>query len=225
MRTIQSQKSRGKAAGVATRLRLLVERCGGVNRLAEKARIPSSTVSRYLAGGSAPQLASSAALAHAGEVSLDWLASGRGSPDAPGSDIEESVPFYDLQASAGPGLIAPDHDPAAQRISLPISQIRRQTGVTSADLLAMLASGDSMETTILSGALLLLDRSIQNPREGIHVIQRGDDVLVKRVQPRGARSVLLISDNKRYAPEEVSLADPTVPVRFLGQVIWVGQHL
>lgn len=206
-------------------MRTIVDHRGGLSRLAEKAGVAASTISRCLAGGSSPNLASAAALARAGEVSLDWLASGRGSPDAHGSDMEESVPFYDLQASAGPGLLAPDHDPAAQRISLPVSQIRRQTGITSADVFAMLANGDSMEPTILSGALLLLDRSIQNPREGIHVIQRGDDVLVKRVQPRGVRSVLLISDNKRYAPEEVSLGDPTVPVRFLGQVIWVGQHL
>lgn len=219
------RKSSTAQTEIANRLRLLSDRCGGSSRLAEKAGVHASVVSRCLAEENSPNLSSAAAIALAGDVTLDWFATGRGSPDLPQSDIEEVVQFYDLRASAGPGLIAPGPNPAAQRIALPLAHIRRQTGAISADLCAMAASGDSMEPTIRNGALLLLDRSSREAREGIHVIARGDDVLVKRIQPLGARSVRLISDNPRYTAEDMPLDDPSVPVRFIGRVIWVGQPL
>ncbi len=220
-----SHKRKKSPTGLAGRLRILSDRCGGPSRLAEKAGVSASIVSRCLSDESAPNLASAAAIARAGGVTLDWLATGQGSPDRLESEIDSSVQFFDLQASAGPGLIAPEHDSASERIALPISQIRRQSGVTSTNLCALLARGDSMEPTIRNGALLLLDRSVQHPREGIHVIKRGDDVLVKRIQLIGTRSVRLISDNTRYIPEDMPLDDPSLPVRFVGLVIWIGQVL
>lgn len=220
-----SRKRKTDPDGLAKRLRLLSDRCGGPSRLAEKAGVNPSVVSRCLAEDNSPNLASAAALARAGGVTLDWFATGRGSPDALDSHLEEGVQFFDLQASAGYGLAAPDYETAGQRLALPIVQIRRQIGSTSKDLCALVAAGDSMEPTIRNGALLLLDRSVQHPREGIHVIHRGDDVLVKRIQPLGTRSVRLISDNPRYTPEDLPLDNPALIVRFIGLVIWIGQPL
>lgn len=219
------RKRKSDTEALAKRLRLISDRCGGPSRLAEKAGVNPSIVSRCLAEENSPNLASASALARAGGVTLDWFATGQGSPDILDSGMEEGVQFFDLQAGAGPGLVAPDYNPDEQRIALPITQIRRQSGATSTDLCALLAGGDSMEPTIQNGALLLLDRSVQHPREGIHVIQRGNDVLVKRIQPLGTRNVRLISDNPRYSPEDMALDDPSVPVRFIGLVIWIGQPL
>lgn len=208
----------------AERLASVAEKSGGPSRLAEKAGISASAMSRYLAGGVFPNLSSAAAIAHAGDVTLDWLGTGRGSAE-PWLARDESVAFYDLQASAGPGLLAVDQEPPEQTIALPIAQIRRQTGGASSDLCALLAEGDSMEPTIQSGALLLLDRASLQPREGVYVLLRGDAVLVKRIQPRGPNCLRLISDNSRYAPEDVSLDDASAPVRLLGRVIWIGQPI
>jgi phage repressor protein C with HTH and peptisase S24 domain len=138
---------------------------------------------------------------------------------------DEIVGFYDQQASAGPGLLAADKEPPTQTIALPLAQIRRQTGGASSNLCALLAEGDSMEPTIRSGALLLLERAFLQPREGVYVLLRGDDVLVKRIQPRGPNCLRLISDNSRYAPEDVSLDDASAPVRLFGRVIWIGQPI
>ena len=208
----------------AKRLEAVAEKVGGTSRLAEKAGVNPSTLSRYLAGEAFPNLYSAVAIAHAGSVTLDWLGTGRGSEELVGTG-DESVTFYDLQASAGPGLLAVDRQPPAQMIVLPLAQIRRQTGGVSSDLCALLAEGDSMEPTIQSGALLLLDRTSQQPREGVYVLLRGDDVLVKRIQPRGPNCLRLISDNTRYGVEDVPLDDASVPVRLFGRVIWIGQSI
>jgi phage repressor protein C with HTH and peptisase S24 domain len=208
----------------AKRLESVAERVGGPSRLAEKAGISPSSLSRYLTGVALPKLSSAAAIAKAADVTLDWLGTGRGSTTGAASG-GDTVAFYDLQASAGPGLLAPDNEPAAQTILLPLAQIRRQTGVASPNLCALLAEGDSMEPTIRSGALLLLDRAFPQPREGVYVLVRGDDVLLKRIQPRGPNCLRLISDNGRYAAEDVSLDDASAPVRLVGRVIWIGQPI
>lgn len=218
------QKRNDQQPEFAKRLANVAEKIGGPSRLAEKAGISPSALSRYLAGGVLPNLASAAAIAQAGNVTLDWLGTGRGSAEC-GLAGDESVAFYDLQASAGPGLLPVDQQPPAQTIALPMAQIRRQTGGVSTELCALLAEGDSMEPTIQSGALLLLDRASLQPREGVYVLLRGDDVLVKRIQPRGPNCLRLISDNTRYAPEDVSLDDASAPVRLFGRVIWIGKPL
>lgn len=220
---VAARKRNDSGHDFAKRLGSVAQSVGGASRLADKAGINPSTLSRYLTGRAVPKLSSAAAIAQAANVTLDWLGTGRGSSAGLGTD--ESVAFYDLQASAGPGLLATDKQPAPQSIVLPIAQIRRQTGVVSANLCALVAEGDSMEPTIRSGALLLLDRAVLQPREGVYVLLRGDDVLLKRIQPRGPNCLRLISDNGRYAAEDVSLDDPSAPVRLFGRVIWIGQPI
>lgn len=207
----------------ATRLQRVAEQNGGLSRLAAKAGMAPSTLSRYVGGRCSPNLSSAAALAVAGGVSLEWLGTGRGLETPAGVGREENVAFYDLQASAGPGLLPSNSAPPTQTIPLPLAQIRRQIGHTSTELCVILAHGDSMEPTIRSGALLLLDCAVSQLREGIFVVLRGDDVLVKRVQPRGPNRLRLLSDNEHYAPEDVPLDDTAVPVRLFGRVIWIGQ--
>lgn len=58
------------------RLRKLAAKTGGIGRLAKKANIPLSTMDKYLLG-SAPTYEKLVAIAHAGSVSVDWLATGR----------------------------------------------------------------------------------------------------------------------------------------------------
>lgn len=218
------QKGNKVMVDFAKRLEIVAEKVGGPSRLAERAGVNPGTLSRYLAGGAFPKLSSAAAIAQAGDVTLDWLGTGRGSSASPAAD-DDSVAFYDLQASAGPGLLAADQKPPVQTIALPLAQIRRQTGGALSNLCALLAEGDSMEPTIRSGSLLLLDRTFLQPREGVYVLLRGDDVLVKRIQPRGPNRLRLISDNERYGDEDVSLDDASAPVRLFGRVIWIGQPI
>jgi len=66
------------------RLRKLVTNVGGVGKLADKANIPLSTMQKYLQG-SAPTFEKLAAIAQAGNVSVDWLTTGK--------DYRETIPL------------------------------------------------------------------------------------------------------------------------------------
>lgn len=57
------------------------------------------------------------------------------------------------------------------------------------------------------GDLLLVNAAINTiEHDGIYVMQRGEDMLVRRVQRRDGHW-LLISDNSQYPPEVVSASD------------------
>lgn len=219
----KGQKNENERDNFANRLKIVAKKAGGLSRLAENAGVSLSALSRYSAG-TLPNLATAAAIAKAGDVSLDWLGTGRGMPEAE-SPEDSSIPFFDQRASAGPGLLALNHNPAAQTIFIPLAQIRRQTGIGPSNLCALLAEGDSMEPTFKSGDLLVLDRNSVQPREGVFVVLRGDDVLVKRIQPRGPQLLRIISDNERYGAEDVMMDDEASPVRLFGRVIWIGQPI
>lgn len=79
-----------------------------------------------------------------------------------------------------------------------------------------------MEPTIRNGALLVIDRSDQQVREGIYVVRRGEVLLVKRTQPRENQILRLQSDNRQYEPEDIDLKDSSQNIHILGRVVWTG---
>ncbi len=79
-----------------------------------------------------------------------------------------------------------------------------------------------MEDTISDGDLLLVNT--QEPRikdNAIYAISVNGDLIVKRVQRRLDGTIMVMSDNPRYRPEEVPphTADQ---LRVIGQVVWHG---
>ena len=87
------------------------------------------------------------------------------------------------------------------------------------------AAGDSMEPSIPDGAIMLLDTSITEVRNGwICAIVRDGELLVKRIQKKLDGTVLLISDNSHYQAEEVS-EDRLYQYHIAGRVRWVGRAL
>jgi phage repressor protein C with HTH and peptisase S24 domain len=84
-------------------------------------------------------------------------------------------------------------------------------------------SGDSMEPTLLSGDLVLVnhDRNSIAAQGGIYAISIDDEIMIKRVQPSFPGKLLIISDNKQYAPYKISTFD----VRVNGKVIWYARDL
>ena len=85
------------------------------------------------------------------------------------------------------------------------------------------ARGDSMEPTIRGGDLLVVDISPQQRVEHsrLYVLLVGENLLVKRIQQQLDGSLLVVSDNSRYAPERVAPKELEA-LRILGQVIWVA---
>ncbi|MHB8772997.1 MAG: XRE family transcriptional regulator [Syntrophales bacterium] len=83
--------------------------------------------------------------------------------------------------------------------------------------------GDSMEPTLLSGDLVLVDHGRDSiaSQGGIYAIAIDDEIMIKRVQPVIPDKLLVISDNKQYPPFEVSRN----AVRINGKVIWYAREM
>lgn len=65
--------------------------------------------------------------------------------------------------------------------------------------------GDSMESLICSGELLIVDRMPETKDRDIVVARLGNDLCVKRLRILDDGAVLLVSENPNYKPIEVNL--------------------
>lgn len=147
--------------------------------------------------------------------------------DNAGNDLSDFtlIPFLDVRASAGPGaLITGAGGPPERFLAFEKGWLRR-IGVSPRHAEVLIATGDSMEPTIRDGDVLLVDRSIDRiVSEGLYVVVYGDLVLLKRVQQRRDRTVVLMSDNPRYEPETVP-ADEIDQITVAGRVRWFGRTI
>ncbi len=129
------------------------------------------------------------------------------------------VPRLALGASAGPGAVAAEEAAiGAFRFG---ARWMREQGLDPAMLSAIVVAGDSMEPTLRDGDEILVDRSPQTWRDGIHVVRAGDALLVKRLDTGRPGILALVSDNPAYrvielVPEEVQV---------IGRVVWKSGRL
>ncbi|PPE80333.1 helix-turn-helix transcriptional regulator [Kaistia algarum] len=202
---------------------------------ATDAGISQAGIHKLLHGGE-PNLGTLIALAKAGGVSVEWLATGRGNrilADEEASALTASltthlnefafVPRYEVSASAGHGL-RPISEDISERVAFRADWLR-EIGVSAANAAVLTADGDSMEPLIPDGALMLVDVSIREVRNGcIYVIVKDGDLLVKRVHRKVDGTVSLISENVRYDPEIIS-ADMLDKLHIVGRVRWVGRTI
>jgi phage repressor protein C with HTH and peptisase S24 domain len=129
------------------------------------------------------------------------------------------VPRLSLGASAGPGAVTAEEEPiGAFRFS---THWIRQQGFDPAKLTAIVVAGDSMEPTLRDGDEILVDRTLQAPRDGVHVVRVGEALLVKRLDLAQPGRIVLISDNKIYRAVELAPED----VEVVGRVVWKSGRL
>ncbi|SFD83931.1 S24 family peptidase [Nitrosomonas sp. Nm166] len=85
--------------------------------------------------------------------------------------------------------------------------------------------GDSMEPTLKSGDLILIEL-IQSRIEdnSLYVLQLDNDLVVKRIQRKINGSLLVKSDNPKYEPEEVD-ARAAKKLHVIGKVVWFGRRI
>jgi phage repressor protein C with HTH and peptisase S24 domain len=211
--------------GFSVRLRELQ---GGLSDRAFAARIGISPTSLYnYLNGQTPGVDKVVGIAGACGVSIAWLITGIGdrSPDAAAGSANgmTPVPLLDLRASAGSGAAGGAGEPV-DVFPMP-EQLLRSTGVRADKARVLTVIGDSMEPTLSSGDLLLVDTSVRTVKgEALYVLVREDELFVKRAQKRLNGSVLISSDNPRYHPEEFSESD-AVRLRVAGRVVWFGRSI
>jgi phage repressor protein C with HTH and peptisase S24 domain len=144
--------------------------------------------------------------------------SGSIQPDFPPDDF---VFIHRVQGkiSAGGGM-APDNDVDMQ-LAFRRDWIKKKGSPGNMSLIKV--SGDSMEPTLLSGDLVLVNHSRNTiaSQGGIYAIAVDDEIMIKRVQPTFPDKLLVISDNKQYPSQEIA----TDKVRVNGKVIWYARDL
>jgi hypothetical protein len=148
------------------------------------------------------------------------LARSLAAPDAPDDNI--SIPLLDVRASAGLGEQQPDHDPmlGTLRLSIPWMHQHLRTITSPTNLACLFAYGPSMEPTFGDGSILIVDVGVREVKvDAIYVLQRNDELYVKRLQRRLDGTLLMISDNPHFAPETLT-PDGKYSMAVLGRVVW-----
>ena len=181
---------------------------GSGRDFAKRAGIGYSTVHNYLQGVSSPTLENLVSLARAGNVSVEWLATGeefRGGALAVDRDAESDrvlkIPFLNkseflfLDAEAFPTL-------------------QEKAG----RLAALQVDSDVMEPTFGVGSVLVIDQGQKELRDSkVVVMRKAGSYLYKRVQIV-SEGYSLISDNKQY--NAVTITDESLcGFEVLGTVI------
>lgn len=205
-----------------------------VHAFAQRSGVVDSTLRRYLAG-SMPGVDKLLVLAEAANVTLDWLAAGRGPmravegrPALPAEALAGGmvpVPLLDVRPSAGPGALVEHANGVGSEIIAFREDWLRRMGVSPRHARLMVCSGDSMHDTISDGDLMVVDVGVREIVDnGIYVLVYAGLVIVKRIQIFRDRSVVLKSDNPRYEPETVPAHDlPELIVE--GRVRWAGGQI
>ena len=131
-----------------------------------------------------------------------------------------AIPRYNITASAGGGALA-DHAQVVEYLAFSKKFLSMQLHHSSETLALIEARGDSMEPTIRDSDILTLDIRPNQPLENgrLYVIRVNDNLLVKRIELR-LNSIVLHSDNKRYSPETITLAEAD-QLQLIGKVILV----
>lgn len=131
-----------------------------------------------------------------------------------------SIPYYNVSASAGNGLIPFEESNIEYTMEIH-PQILLDLGVSSQNLLCLPVKGDSMEPSLFEGDVVLIQRLLKpySILEGIYVIRIDNDVFIKHIQFNRFESKLKInSENELYDSYHITGED-------LNQVEIIGEAL
>jgi len=114
------------------------------------------------------------------------------------------IPQYDISASAGYGTIV-DGIPGAEMVMLDRHWLEQQLKVKPDAVSLISARGDSMQTTINNGDVLLVSNKVHPIQEGIFIIRSDSLLQVKRCQRQPGNRLRISSDNPAYEAFTIDL--------------------
>ena len=207
------------------RIQEAIEQSGkSMSSIAREMGVTPQAVRAWKEGISSPARERLDDLARATGKSSEWIHLGIGNGENSQSGII-SVPLLEVKASAGSGY-ENFSERVVRRIDLFEDGLRENVSFSNSGRLEMIsASGDSMEPTISSDDILLVDRSVNEiVYDSIYVVLINGELYVKRFQKTPSRTLLMISDNQKYKSFELKLEDD---IRVLGRVVyhWTGGTL
>lgn len=226
-------------AEFARRLTDVVNERGGMSAVSQGADVPLSTLGRYIRGESEPSAFRLAAIARFCGVTVEQLVYGSEAFPKLEAGFATSaqnwrlqmdadpdvamIPLLDVIGSAGPGY-ENDRPFELSKLPFPRAWLQRM-GLPEQHARFLGSRGDSMEPTIMDGAIVLVDiRSRHARTDGIYVLIDGPNVRIKRIAVGWQNAIVLISDNERYASETLAPPDAEA-LRVAGKVVWAGGEI
>jgi len=221
------------------RLKILIDLLGlSLKDFSSKTGIPYPTLQHYLSGRSEPGAENLQKIVIQFDVNINWLLTGEGEPflnkhkepekpivitsneEKPDYDDFVFIPMVAGKISAGGGLI-PDNT-IELRLAFRKDWVKRHGNPRHMSLIRV--SGDSMEPTLYSGDIVLVDhnKNYIDPNGGIYAIALDDSILIKRLQViYPSKQVRVISDNPKYEKLEVDIEN----IAINGKVIWFAREI
>lgn len=136
-----------------------------------------------------------------------------------------NLPFYEVSASAGAGLLA-EVEEQPRTVSFEPYWLRNEIGVCPNNVFLMLVEGDSMQPTLKNGSMIMVDRDVDNLSDGIYVMRYDNNLLVKRLQMLPGGIIRVKSDNSMYDPWEITRPQlDGEELALIGRVVWTGQKM
>ncbi len=232
-----NRASGGDKSAFVGRLQTILAHWPSADRLAREMKVSPSAFRKWLKGEAEPSRERLVALAHAAGVGVAWLAEGEGAEPvfeairggrrgvAAGEeqlDWGEFVLLPKRPEAAAAGAETPAAPSGSEYFALRQDWVRSVCGVEPEALRLELAIGELMTPTIKDGSTLLIDTTEKEVRSfGIYVLEINGERLVKRVQRKHDGSLVLISDNAAYQPDEIPPAK-AAEVTVVGRVVWAG---
>ena len=140
------------------------------------------------------------------------------------SNVFTFIPLYNAGTGAENDALLKSKKMAGH-FAFKTSWLTEELGVRPDSLALLSAGGDSMEPTLHSGDLLLVDLATSLVEEdAIYAIQNDGGLAVKRIQKMFDGSVLIKSDNPLYK-EQILGKDNMEALRIIGRVVWAGRKL
>lgn len=130
------------------------------------------------------------------------------------------VPAYDVKASAGNGSPV-QSEAVIGRYAFSRSWLARK-GLKIDHIGVVQADGDSMEPTVRSGDILLVDLSgTRLSADGIYLVEKDNELFCKRLQRLFDGGVAIMSDNPKYETQHLTPAGAE-GLHVVGRVVWIG---
>ena len=186
--------------------------------------LPDSTLRKYLKG-SQPTADRLVLISSCTGVSVEWLVTGTGNPypNQRGACAAEDdlvrLPLYEITAGAGDGLCI-DESAGSEMIAFQESWLRQKFHTNSQGLHLIYVRGESMEPTLRSGDVILLDTKATEVSEGIYVLRIDKALFVKRLHLLPGGQLNVSSDNPAYESFVIDLKDPPDDFAVIGRTLW-----
>jgi phage repressor protein C with HTH and peptisase S24 domain len=200
--------------------------------------------------GAQPQLRTLLKIAWKTNISLSWLLTGKGASRIKdrSEDLQSAVLFsypqtgepdeiYRVQREgytlvprckihdgSGSGEVFHSNQ-LVDHLAFKSSWISREMELDPKALVLVSVQGDSMVPTLSEGDLLLLDKRERQVRnDGIYVLRRDGDLIVKRLQRGFDGSIMIKSDNPAYETQIIQ-EDQIEQLAIIGRVVWTGRRV